>query len=153
MKKIVCISGSPRKDSNSLAIAQRVMDAAGELGAESQTFRLFDIAFDDCVACMGCKTGAEEFVHQDGATPGAVHRWWGRHLHDTREQTLIEFYLASWGRGLAAPTFAEQIETVVNDVRFNFSAHSWQTRRHKLDRIALAARRLGAPSSRHLKSG
>lgn len=93
------------------------------------------------------------FIYQDGATPGAVHRWWGRHLHDTREQTLMEFYLASWGRGLAAPTFAEQIETVVNDVRFNFSAHSWQTRRHKLDRIALAARRLGAPSSRHLKSG
>jgi len=69
MKKIVCISGSPRKDSNSLAIAQRVMDAAGELGAESQTFRLFDIAFDDCIACMGCKTGAEECVHQDGLTP------------------------------------------------------------------------------------
>lgn len=93
------------------------------------------------------------FIYQEGATPGTVHRWWSRHLRDTREQTLMEFYLASWGRGLAAPTLAEQIETVVSDVRFNFTAHSWQSRGYKLKRIALAARRIGEPSSRHLKGG
>jgi hypothetical protein len=90
------------------------------------------------------------YLYQEGAPPNAVHRWWARHLQDTRERTLLEFYLASWGRGLAAPTLPEQIETIACDVRFSFSAHSWQSRRQKLGRIALGARRLGRPASRHL---
>jgi hypothetical protein len=93
------------------------------------------------------------FIYQDGETPSAMHRWWARHLQDSREKTLLETYLASWGRGLAAPTLGEQIETIATDVRFSFTAHSWQTRRDKLGRITLAARRMTAPASQHLKGG
>jgi hypothetical protein len=91
------------------------------------------------------------YNYQDDQTPGAVHRWWARHLHDAREQSLLEYYLASWGRGLAAPTFGEQVESITRDVRFSFTAHSWQSRRQKLGRIALGARSLAGPASRHLK--
>jgi hypothetical protein len=90
------------------------------------------------------------YIYQDGEAPHAVHRWWARHLTETRERTLFEFYLAMWGRGLAAPTLPEQIETIAHDVRFSFAAHSWQSRRQKLGRIALGARRLARPASRHL---
>lgn len=91
------------------------------------------------------------FIYRDGKPPGELHRWWARHLRESREQTLLEFYLASWGRGLAAPTLTEQIETITHDVRFSFSVHSWQSRRQKIGRVGLAARGLAKPSSRHLK--
>ena len=91
------------------------------------------------------------FIYQDGSMPSSLHRQWARHLRETREQTLLEFYLAHWGRGLAAPSLCEQWQTVAHDVRFNFAVHSWQSRRQKLGRVALAARRLSTPSSRHLK--
>lgn len=91
------------------------------------------------------------YIYQDGPVPGPVHRWWARHLHETREQTLLEYYLGSWGRGLAAPTPLEQVETIAHDVRFSFTAHSWQSRRQKLGRIAHGARSLARPASRHLK--
>lgn len=93
------------------------------------------------------------FIYQEGDAPGALHRWWARHLDDTREQTLLEFYLAQWGRGLAAPTRMEQIGNISHDVRFSFAVHSWQNRRQKVGRIALGVRRLANPSSRHLKGG
>jgi len=93
------------------------------------------------------------FIYQEGDAPGALHRWWARHLDDTREQTLLEFYLAQWGRGLAAPTRREQMGAIVHDVRFSFTVHSWQSRRQKVGRIALGLRRLANPSSRHLKGG
>ncbi|MEZ4532144.1 MAG: nucleotidyltransferase family protein [Thermomicrobiales bacterium] len=89
------------------------------------------------------------YIYQEGTTPGSVHRWWARHLDDTRERTLMEMFLASWGRGLAAPTLPEQIETVTHDVRFSFTVHSWQSRRQKMRRIALAARRSMRPASQH----
>lgn len=69
MKKVLCICGSPRKDGNSQAIAQRIMDVASSLGAETETVRLYDLNFKGCVACMACKTGAEECAHQDDLTP------------------------------------------------------------------------------------
>ena len=91
------------------------------------------------------------FIYQEGAAPGVLHRWWSRHLPDTREKTVLEIYSGSWGRGLAAPTRAEQIETIAHDVRFSFTAHSWQNRRQKLGRIALGMRSLSRPASEHLK--
>lgn len=90
-------------------------------------------------------------IYQSGAAPNAAHRWWARHMADTRERTLMEFYLGNWGRGLAAPTLPEQIETIAHDIRFNFTAHSWQSRRYKLRRILLGARSLSRPASQHLK--
>ncbi len=93
------------------------------------------------------------FIYQRTPPPGVLHRWWARHLEAAREQTLLEFYLAHWGRGLAAPTTPERIGTIAHDIRFSFAVHSWQSRRQKFGRIALGARRLATPSSRHLKGG
>lgn len=90
------------------------------------------------------------FFYGDAEPPGSVHLWWARHLARSRERTLLEYYAANWGRGLAAPTFAEQLATMAQDVRFSFTAHSWQTRRQKFGRIASGARHLARPASRHL---
>jgi hypothetical protein len=90
------------------------------------------------------------FIYERGSPPGPVHVWWARHLEEKRERSLLEFYLASWGRGLAAPTVAEQVGTVARDVRFSFATHSWQSRRQKLGRIAKGARGLARPASTHL---
>jgi hypothetical protein len=90
------------------------------------------------------------FIYERGAVPGPVHVWWARHLEAQRERSLLEFYLASWGRGLAAPGIAERVSTVARDVRFSFTTHSWQSRRQKLARIAQGARGLTRPASAHL---
>lgn len=90
-------------------------------------------------------------IYQQGAPPNALHRVWARHFADTRERTLLESYVGFWGRGLAAPTIPEQIDTVAHDLRFTLEAHSWQSRRYKMRRIALGVRNLGRPASHHLK--
>lgn len=90
------------------------------------------------------------YIYQEGDTPGHVHRWWSRHLDAQRERTLLEYYLAIWGRGLAAPTFPEQVGSIARDLRFSFTTHSWQSRRQKLGRIAQGARSLALPAGRHL---
>lgn len=69
MKRVVCVCGSPRPKGNCMAIAQRIMDMAAGMGAECETFMLYEMDFRGCVACMACKTGAERCVQQDGATP------------------------------------------------------------------------------------
>jgi len=68
MKKIVALLGSPRKESNSAAIAQRIMDAAAALGATSETYSLYKLDYSGCIACMGCKTTADECVLRDDLT-------------------------------------------------------------------------------------
>jgi hypothetical protein len=91
------------------------------------------------------------FLYERRAAPGPVHLWWARHFEDQRDRSLLEYYLASWGRGLAAPNLAEQVGTVARDVRFSFTPHSWQSRRQKLVRIAQGARGLARPASAHLR--
>ncbi len=63
--KIVCLLGSPRKKSNSSTIAESFCATARELGAEVRTFRLNDLNFRGCQACMACKTSLEKCVLKD----------------------------------------------------------------------------------------
>lgn len=91
------------------------------------------------------------YIYGMAETPGALQRFWARHLVRPRERSLMEYYAAFWGRGLAAPTLVEQLEAVALDVRFSVSPHSWQSRRQKLGRIADGARHLGRPASGHLR--
>jgi multimeric flavodoxin WrbA len=72
MKKIVALLGSPRTGSNSALIAQKIMDTAAGLGAESQAFTLYKMDYSGCIACMGCKKTAEECVLRDDLTQ-ALH--------------------------------------------------------------------------------
>lgn len=62
---IVCLLGSPRRKSNSSAIAMRFVDTARELGADVTTYRLNDLEYRGCQACMGCKRKSEKCVLRD----------------------------------------------------------------------------------------
>ncbi|MGC8495298.1 MAG: flavodoxin family protein [Syntrophobacteraceae bacterium] len=63
--KIVCLLGSPRNGSNSSAIAKRFIDTAEGLGAQTKTYRLNELKYRGCQACMGCKTKLEKCALKD----------------------------------------------------------------------------------------
>ena len=63
--KIVCLLGSPRSKSNSSIIASRFVGAAEKLGAETKTYRLNDLKYRGCQACMTCKTKLEKCALKD----------------------------------------------------------------------------------------
>jgi multimeric flavodoxin WrbA len=66
--KIVAILGSPRAKSNSTALAQVVLDTAGELGAETTAFVLNKLTFKGCQACDACKQKLDHCVLNDDLT-------------------------------------------------------------------------------------
>ena len=63
--KIKCLIGSPRKNSNSAAIAARFTDTASTLGAQVETVVLNQLAYRGCQACLACKTKSEKCVLED----------------------------------------------------------------------------------------
>ncbi len=63
--KISCLLGSPRKNSNSAAIAARFTETAAGLGAEVETVVLNKLTYRGCQACMACKTSSEKCVLED----------------------------------------------------------------------------------------
>lgn len=69
MKKIVCIVGSPRKMGGCQTLARKVLETCEALGAEAQTYSVYEMDFRGCVACMACKRGSEECVLRDDLTP------------------------------------------------------------------------------------
>jgi len=67
--KIVAILGSPRSKSNSTALARKIVERAGTLGAETQEFALNKLHFKGCQACETCKTKLDHCVLKDDLTP------------------------------------------------------------------------------------
>lgn len=65
MKKIACLLGSPRPKGNSQLIARRIISVAEGLGAEARVFELYKLKYSGCVACLGCKKGADHCVLKD----------------------------------------------------------------------------------------
>lgn len=63
--KISCLVGSPRKNSNSAAIAGRFTETAASLGAQVETVVLNNLAYRGCQGCMACKTTSEKCVLDD----------------------------------------------------------------------------------------
>jgi multimeric flavodoxin WrbA len=63
--KISCLIGSPRKNSNSSAIAARFTQTAASLGAQVETVVLNNLSYRGCQGCMGCKTVSEKCVLED----------------------------------------------------------------------------------------
>jgi multimeric flavodoxin WrbA len=63
--KISCLIGSPRKNSNSAAIAAKFTETATGLGAQVETVILNDLKYRGCQGCMACKTTSEKCVLND----------------------------------------------------------------------------------------
>jgi multimeric flavodoxin WrbA len=63
--KISCLIGSPRKNSNSAAIADRFIITAASLGAKVDTVVLNNLNYRGCQACMSCKTNSDKCVLKD----------------------------------------------------------------------------------------
>jgi multimeric flavodoxin WrbA len=67
--KIVAVLGSPRPESNSAGLAQRLLDAAEGLGAEVQTYFVNHMDFKGCQGCESCKTTSDRCILEDQLTP------------------------------------------------------------------------------------
>ena len=63
--KISCLTGSPRKNSNSAAIAAKFTNTAASLGAQVETVVLNNLTYRGCQGCMACKTNSEKCVLDD----------------------------------------------------------------------------------------
>lgn len=53
--KLVAINGSPRKNKNTAALLQKIVEGAASKGAESELIHLKDLKFTGCVSCFECK--------------------------------------------------------------------------------------------------
>jgi len=53
--KVLGISGSPRKDSNTDKIIHSIMDGARDAGHKTEFIKLNDLNFDPCQACDYCR--------------------------------------------------------------------------------------------------
>lgn len=67
--KVVVILGSPRKDSNSEALADAAVAALPPSGLQVKTVKLGDLRFTGCQACFACKGKSETCVVQDDLAP------------------------------------------------------------------------------------
>lgn len=54
-KKIIIVLGSPRKEGNSAALAQKVAEGAIAAGAEVESFYLHGMDIKPCTACDSCR--------------------------------------------------------------------------------------------------
>jgi len=65
-KKVVILLGSPRKDGNSAALAERIAEGASAAGATVESFYLHAMKIAPCRACESChKPGAKGCAIQD----------------------------------------------------------------------------------------
>ena len=66
--KTVLVVGSPRTDGNSALLAQRLLDEAEGLGAETQKFFVNKMDFEGCQGCESCKTTSDRCILEDELT-------------------------------------------------------------------------------------
>ena len=67
--KIVALLGSPRQEGNSAALAQAFLDTCKSRGASVEAYRLNQMSYQGCQACMSCKTKTEACILKDDMTP------------------------------------------------------------------------------------
>lgn len=53
--KLLAVNGSPRKNRNTTALLQKIVEGAASKGAESELIHLRDLNFTGCVSCFECK--------------------------------------------------------------------------------------------------
>ncbi len=66
--KVLVVCGSPRKNGNSQAMTQQLMEALRAKGADIETHYLHGMNFKGCPGCNACKTAAEACIVQDDLT-------------------------------------------------------------------------------------
>jgi multimeric flavodoxin WrbA len=66
--KMVAVLGSPRVNGNSAFLAERFLDTARKLGAETRSFALNTLVYRGCQACRACKKSSEVCVLKDAVT-------------------------------------------------------------------------------------
>ena len=62
---VVAVLGSPRPNGNSSTLANRMLSAAAERGANTVCYELNSLDFKGCQACYACKQGSESCVLTD----------------------------------------------------------------------------------------
>ncbi len=65
----VCLLGSPRRDCNSDALAERFVQQASLYGAPSETFALSEMRYNGCKNLFRCKEDLERCGQTDDLTP------------------------------------------------------------------------------------
>lgn len=72
-KKVIAISGSPRRTWNTATLLEKALEGASSKGAETKFIHLYDLDFRGCISCFACKTrGGESYGHcavGDGLQP------------------------------------------------------------------------------------
>jgi multimeric flavodoxin WrbA len=66
--KIICLLGSPRTNGNSTTLANRFIETAVRLGAETRTFELNQLTYRGCQGCGACKTSLDTCALKDDLT-------------------------------------------------------------------------------------
>ena len=59
MKRILGIIGSPRRNGNTHILVSRLLDGAGDAGAQTDTVLLADLTIRECDGCHACWRGRE----------------------------------------------------------------------------------------------
>jgi len=66
--KIVCITGSPRKNGNSAALIKEIISIAENTNATVQSYSLNQLSYKGCQACMSCKGKTDHCIVNDDLT-------------------------------------------------------------------------------------
>lgn len=53
--KVIAVNGSPRKNWNTAQLLQQALKGAESVGAETELIHLYDLDYQGCVSCFGCK--------------------------------------------------------------------------------------------------
>ena len=85
----------------------------------------------------------------DGGRPTAALRLWARHLPALRERTVLDNHLLRWLRSFWELPPPAALAATVHALRLELLPEPGEPWRHKLKRVASAARHPGAPLSTH----
>ena len=55
MKKLIAVSGSPRRNGNTAELLRHAMRGAEDAGAETELVQLYGLKFTGCLSCFYCK--------------------------------------------------------------------------------------------------
>ena len=58
-KKVIVVIGSPRKNGNCAALAERAAEGIADSGASAETFNLHEMNIKPCTACDSCTESAD----------------------------------------------------------------------------------------------
>lgn len=69
---VIAINGSPRKNWNTAALMNKLLEGAASRGAETELIHLYDLEYKGCISCFSCKRKGGEHgrcAMKDDLTP------------------------------------------------------------------------------------